>query len=238
VSTNGSDQQRLVDWPFFPILNGTNHPISKNLDGIRAMFPSTIDTVEADGIRKTILLQSSANARVLEAPAKIDFSFLQIAPDIREFQRKNVPVGVLLEGKFNSLYKGRVPKATKDSMASSGYQFLTSTESDNKMILVADGDIAMNQYSQSYGPLEMGTNVFTHYTFANKDFFMNAMDYLVNPNNILQLRAKEYSLRLLDPKKTADEKLKWQLVNIVLPIFLIILLGLAYQQFRRYQFAN
>ena len=106
------------------------------------------------------------------------------------------------------------------------------------MIVVSDGDIAMNQYSASNGPLEMGMNVFTHYTFANKPFFLNCMDYLVNPSNILQTREKEFSLRLLDPKKTVQEKTKWQLINIALPILLMIIFGLIYQQVRRYKFVN
>lgn len=237
VSNNGSGQSRLVDWPFFPVLNGTNHPISKNLDGVRSMFPTTIDTVEASGIKKTFLLQSSSNARVLDAPAKIDFEFLQIAPDVKQFQKKNVPVSVLLEGKFNSLYAGRVSKTIKDSMAASGYSFLNNS-GDNKMILVADGDIAMNQYSQNTGPLPMGTNVFTHYTYANKEFFSNCLDYLVNPTDILKTRAKQFTLRLLDPKKTSEEKTQWQLVNIALPIILIIIFGIIYQQFRRYRFTG
>jgi gliding-associated putative ABC transporter substrate-binding component GldG len=238
VSNNGSQQQRLVDWPFFPILNGSNHPISKNLDPVRALFPTTIDTVEANGIGKTVLLQSSSNARLLEAPAKIDFEFLQIAPDIKEFQKKNVPVSVLLEGKFHSLYANRISKAIRDSMAAMNYHFISGNEMANKMIVVADGDIAMNQYSQYTGPLEMGKNLFTQYTYANKDFFLNCLDYLVNPSNILQTRSKEYTLRLLDMKKASAEKTKWQLISIVLPIILIILFGLAYQQIRRRQFAS
>jgi gliding-associated putative ABC transporter substrate-binding component GldG len=237
VSTNGTEQQRLVDWPFFPLLNGTNHPVSKNLDPVRALFPTTIDTVEANGIKKTFLLQSSSNAKLLEAPAKIDFEFLQIAPDIKEFQRKNVPISVLLEGKFNSLYANRVSKAMKDSMALINYNFLSSNETANKMIVVSDGDIAMNQFSQYTGPLEMGKNLFTQYTYANKDFFLNSLDYLVNPSDILQTRSKEYSLRLLDVKKASEEKTKWQLINIALPIFLIILFGVLYQQIRRQRFA-
>ena len=237
VSNNGSGQSRLVDWPFFPVLNGTNHPISKNLDGVRSMFPTTIDTVEASGIKKTFLLQSSSNARVLDAPAKIDFQFLQIAPDVKQFQKKNVPVSVLLEGKFNSLYAGRISKTIKDSMAASGYSFLNNS-GDNKMILVADGDIAMNPYSSNTGPLPMGTNVFTHYTYANKEFFSNCLDYLVNPTDILKTRAKQFTLRLLDPKKTSEEKTQWQLVNIALPIILIIIFGIIYQQFRRYRFTG
>jgi ABC-2 type transport system permease protein len=238
VSNNGSQQQRLVDWPFFPILNGTNHPITKNLDGVRAMFPTTIDTVEAEGIRKTFLLQSSSNARLLEAPARIDFKFLNIAPDIREFQNKNVPIAALLEGKFHSLYDQRISKTMKDAMAAAGYPFIPSNEQNNRMILVADGDIAMNQFSASTGPLDMGTNAFTRYTFANKDFFLNSMDYLVNPSDILQTRSKEFTLRLLDPKKTSAEKGQWQLINIVLPILLVIIFGFIYQQFRRYRYAK
>jgi ABC-2 type transport system permease protein len=238
TSTNGSEQQRLVDWPFFPLLHGTSHPISRNLDGVRTMFPTTVDTVEAEGIKKTFLLTSSPNARLLEAPARVDFEFLQIAPDIKSFQKSQVPVAVLMEGPFQSLYAGRVSKAMKDSMAAARYPFLNGSAENNKMILVADGDIAMNQYSQYSGPLEMGTNVFTRYTFANKDFFTNCIDYLVNPTDILQTRSKEYSLRLLDPRKTREEKTKWQLINIVLPVVLVILFGLLYQQLRRARYAR
>ncbi|MGN6165479.1 MAG: gliding motility-associated ABC transporter substrate-binding protein GldG [Flavisolibacter sp.] len=237
VSNNGSQQQRLVDWPFFPLLNGSDHPITKNLDPVRAMFPTTIDTVEANAIKKTFLLQSSSNARVLEAPAKVDFTFLQIAPDVKEFQKKNVPVAVLLEGPFHSLYANRISKTMHDSMAAMNYTPLSNNEAANKMIVVADGDIAMNQYSSSIGPLPMGMNAFTRYTYANKDFFTNCMDYLVNPSDILQTRSKEFTLRLLDPKKAVEEKTKWQLINIALPIILIVLFGLLYQQMRRQRFA-
>lgn len=231
-------QQRLVNWPFFPLLNGTNHPISKNLDVVRAMFPQTLDTVEAEGIHKTFLLQSSNNSRVLAAPAKIDFEFLQIAPDEKEFRQKNLPVAVLLEGRFKSLYEGRVSKAMQDSLLRMGVPFQGFSESVNKMIVVADGDIAMNQFSPSMGPLPMGMNVFTRYTYANKDFFTNCVEYLVNPSDILQTRAKEVTLRLLDAKKVAAEKMQWQAVNILLPIALIILFGVVYQQVRKRKYAS
>ncbi|HEV7622358.1 MAG TPA: gliding motility-associated ABC transporter substrate-binding protein GldG [Flavisolibacter sp.] len=236
VAANG--QQRLVDWPFFPILNGTNHPISKNLDGVRTMFPTTIDTVEANGIKKTFLLQTSSNARLLEAPAKIDFQYLQIAPDIKEFQKQNIPVAVLLEGRFSSLYKGRTGKAMTDTMAAYNYAFAETGNSPGKMIVVSDGDIAMNSFSQQNGPLEMGTNIFTHYTYANKEFFVNSIDYLVNPSDILQTRSKQYTLRLLDPKRIIEEKTKWQFINIGLPVILVIILGFVYQQIRRYKYAK
>jgi ABC-2 type transport system permease protein len=231
-------QQRLVDWPFFPVLNGTNHPISKNLDGIRVMFPTLLDTVEAPGIKKTILLQTSRNARVITAPAKIDFEFLQIAPDENLFRSKNLPVAVLLEGKFRSLFRGRVSQSYRDTLAKYQSTFVENSSAENKMIVVADGDVAMNQFSPSMGPLPMGMNVFTRYTYANKEFFTNCLDYLVNPSDILQTRSKEFTLRLLDPKKVKEEKLKWQLINIVVPVLAIILFGIAYQQSRRRRYSG
>jgi gliding-associated putative ABC transporter substrate-binding component GldG len=230
-------QTRLVDWPFFPILNGTNHPISKNLDGVRAMFPNTLDTVRADGIKKTFLLRSSANARILNAPAIVDFEFLQIAPDSKEFTVHDTTVAALLEGKFKSLYAGRVPQAVADSMAAAGVPVKSSCDTANKMIVVADGDIAMNQVSQQYGPLPMGYNLYTRYTFANKEFFTNSLEYLVNPSGILETRAKEFTLRLLDPKKVRDQKTFWQFINIGLPVLLVLLAGLLYQQVRKKKFA-
>jgi gliding-associated putative ABC transporter substrate-binding component GldG len=232
-----TQQTRLVDWPFFPILNGTNHPISKNLDGVRAMFPNTLDTVKADGIKKTFLLRSSANARVLTAPAKIDFEFLQIAPDIKEFTVHDTAVAALLEGKFKSLYSGRIPKLFVDSMNAYHVPVKDICDTTTKMIVVADGDIAMNLVSQQYGPMPMGYNFFTNYTYSNKEFFTNCLEYLVNPSGILETRAKNFTLRLLDLKKVREQKTTWQFINIALPVLIIILSGFIYQQVRRKKYA-
>ncbi|MFI5188415.1 MAG: gliding motility-associated ABC transporter substrate-binding protein GldG [Chitinophagales bacterium] len=234
VSNDPNNQQtRLVDWPFFPILNGTDHFISKNLDGVRSMFPNTLDTVKAEGIRKMFLLRSSANARVLEAPAKVDFEFLQIAPDSKQFTVHDTTVAALLEGKFRSLYANRIPKSFSDSMASYNLTVKSACDSDTKMIVVADGDIATNQVNPQYGPMPMGYNFYTNYTFANKEFFSNCMEYLVNPSGILETRAKDYTLRLLDLKKVKEQKTTWQFINIALPVLIIILSGFIYQQLRK-----
>ena len=240
VSNDPNSQQapRLVDWPYFPILNGTDHPISKNLDGVRAIFPNTLDTVKVEGIKKTFLLRSSVNARVLQAPARVDFEYLQIAPDIKQFSVRDTTVAALLEGKFKSLFAGRVPAAVVDSMKAYGVPVKNACDTDTKMIVVADGDIATNFISQQYGPLPMGFNLYSRYTFANKEFFTNAIDYLVNPSNILETRAKDFTLRLLNPKKVKEQKPIWQFVNIVLPVILIIIIALIYQQARKRKYAS
>jgi len=231
-------QKRLVNWPFFPVLNGTDHPISKNLDGVRSIFPNTIDTVKAQGIKKTFLLRSSSNARVLSTPAKIDFEFLQIAPDAKLFTIRDMGVAVLLEGKFQSFYNGRVSKTIADSLNSYGIPFINKAEQDGKMIVVADGDIATNEISQQQGPLPMGHNFYTGHTFANKDFFLNSIEDLVNPSDILETRAKDYTLRLLDPIKVKEGKTLWQFINIATPILLVILFGFIYQQIRKRKYSS
>jgi len=233
-----TQQTRLVDWPFFPILNGTNNPISKNLDGVRAMFPNTLDTVKAEGIRKTFLLRSSANARVLTAPAKIDFEFFQIAPDIKEFTVHDTTAAALLEGKFRSLYSGRIPKSFIDSMNAYHVPVKDICDSATKMIVVADGDIAMNLISQQYGPMPMGYNFYTNYTYSNKEFFTNCLEYLVNPSGILETRAKDFTLRVLDLKKVKEQKTTWQFINIALPVLIIILFGIIYQRLRKRKYAT
>jgi gliding-associated putative ABC transporter substrate-binding component GldG len=232
-------QMQLMAWPYFPVLSSyANHPISKNLEPVRALFPTALDTVEASGIRKTSLLQSSNNSRLLEAPAKIDFEFLQIAPDEREFKKGPVTVAYLLEGRFRSLYANRIPRAFRDSLTAMQYPVLNEAEKEGKMILVSDGDIAMNQYSPRTGPLPMGTNVFTQFTFANREFFMNSMEYLVNPSDILQTRSKSLTLRLLDPQKTGENRSMWQLINIGLPLIILIVAALIYNSIRRRRFAR
>ena len=233
-----TQQQRLVDWPVFPILNGTNNPISKNLDGIRTMFPGTLDTVKADGLKKTILLTSSANAKTIKPPEKIMFDFMQIAPDINLFKESNIPVAVLLEGKFKSLFANRISKSLMDTLAAYKVSFRNESDENGKMIVVADGDIALNQVSQYDGPLPMGVNLFTRVSYANHDFYSNCLEYLVNSSGILETRAKDFTLRLLDPKKVKDEKNTWQLVNTVLPVLLVILLGFFYQQIRKRKYAT
>jgi gliding-associated putative ABC transporter substrate-binding component GldG len=238
MSSDPNNKPTLVDWPYFPILNGTDNPISKNLDGVRAIFPNTLDTVKADGIKKTFLLRSSVNARVLAAPARVDFEYLQIAPDIKQFSVRDTTVAALLEGKFKSLYAGRIPSALADSMKAYGMPVKTVCDADTKMIVVADGDIAINFVSPQYGPLPMGTNFYTRYTYANKEFFNNSLDYLVNPSGILQTRAKDFTLRLLNPRKVKEQKPMWQFVNIGLPVILVILIAFIYQQVRRRKYSS
>jgi ABC-2 type transport system permease protein len=228
-------QMELQDWPYFPLLSSyTGHPISKNMDLVLSMFPNSIDTVKAIGVRKTVLLATSSNARTLSTPAIVSLNSVKTEEDLKTFNKANISVAMLLEGRFSSLFTNRLSQAKMDTLAGIYKQpFRAASEDENKMIVISDADIASNVFSQKQGPLPMGFNQFTNYQYANRDFILNCVEYLVNPSGILETRSKDYTLRLLDPEKVENEKSQWQLINIGVPVLLVVLFGFIYQTVRK-----
>lgn len=228
-------QMQLTDWHYFPLLSSyTSHPISKNLNQVLSIFPNSLDTIKTPNISKTILLSSSANSRSLVTPAIVSLNSVKTEDDIKTFNKAHLPVAVLLEGRFSSLYSNRLGKSTLDSLANSYNQpFLATAPLSNKMIVLSDADIASNVFSQQQGPLEMGFNQFTKVQYANRDFVLNCLEYLTNPSGILDARAKDYTLRLLDPKKVETSKSFWQMVSIGLPILIVLIFGVIFQAIRK-----
>ncbi|HEX3080824.1 MAG TPA: gliding motility-associated ABC transporter substrate-binding protein GldG, partial [Puia sp.] len=190
------------------------------------------------GIRKTVLLQSSPNARTVATPALISLEMVKTASDPKAFQQSNIPAGFILEGKFQSLYANRMSAATSDSLAHLYNQpFLKSGVKEARVIVCADGDLLMNEISDGR-PLPLGFSKDINYTFANAEFLSNCIDYCVHPAGILEARSKDYSLRLLDPEKTDDNRSFWQLINIALPLLVIIICGLIFQFIRKRKYSS
>ena len=231
-------QIEALRWPYFPLLNGSlTHPISKNLDPVFAQYANSIDTVQAAGINKTILLQSSANSRIVGTPAIITFEVMKYKDDPQMFRKANIPVAVLLEGKFHSLYANRLSSTMADSLANVYHQpFVAEATTPGRVIVCADGDIFMNEVTEQ-GPLPLGFSRDDNFTFANEDFVDNAVEYLLNPSGILETRAKDFTLRLLDPAKVEKDRSFWQFINLGLPLILVILGGYVYQAVRRWKYA-
>ncbi len=232
-TVGGKPQIELLPWFYSPLLTNSNgHPIAKNLDYVLAQFPNSIDTVGAPGIKKTILLHTSSRSRILPSPAKVSWQRLQTEEDFNTFNKSVVPVAVLLEGSFHSLYANRVTEEQQADLKAGGLSFQAQSP-PNKMIVISDGDIALNAVTQKEGPLPMGMNPYTKYQYANKDFIQNSIEYLVDESGILETRAKDYTLRLLDKKKLEDDKTRWQFINIAVPVLLILLFGYGYQWWRK-----
>ncbi len=242
---NGNGQFEFLKWNYFPVFTSmSDHAINKNLGFVAGRFVNSIDTVETAGIKKTVLLSSSSNARKISTPALISGKETAQAPEDEKFKTANIPVAVLLEGRFSSFFKNRLSQAMTDSMEKYRQGFLSQNIADNKMIVVADGDMVLNDLVKSE-PIPMGMNQFTYgtgnqyeYRFANRDFLQNCLDYLVNQSGLSEAKAKDYTLRLLDRKKVDDEKLTWQLINTALPVLLVILFAVIYQWWRKKRFSR
>ena len=236
---SGNNQFELLPWNYFPVFETkSNHIINKNLGFVSGRFANSVDTVEAEGIKKTILLSSSPNSRTIATPALISVLENVNATDNEKFKKSNIPVAVLLEGKFQSVYANRLSKAMNDSLQSIGAVFMPQCLADNKMIVVADGDIVLNSVVKGNQAIPMGMNPFTfgsqrEFAFANKDFLQNCLDYLINSSNLSEAKAKDYTLRLLDKNKVEEQKTTLQLINILLPVLLVFLFAVLYQFIRK-----
>jgi gliding-associated putative ABC transporter substrate-binding component GldG len=240
---NGNGQFTLLPWNYFPVLSSaSNHPVNKNLGFVSGRFVNSIDTIESEGLRKTVLLSSSANSRTIGSPAVISGKENVNAPSDEKFIKKNIPVAILLEGKFRSLYANRLSQDMRDTLAKYDASFLSGSLNDNKMIVVADGDIVLNSMVKSE-PIPMGTNPYTYgsqreFPFANRDFVLNCLDYMLNESGLSEVKAKDYTVRLLDTKKVNERKTYWQVLNIGAPVVLVILFAIVFQSIRRKKYSG
>lgn len=238
-SIGGQSQKQLLPWPYAPLLQpGSENAIVKNQADVLGQFANSIDLIDAEGITKTVLLSSSPNAYSLPTPARIQLNSLQTVEDVSRFNKKNIPVAVLLEGKFSSMYANRTSQAQLDTLKNYDQHFLKESMEPGKMIVVSDADIVLNQVSESIGPLPMGVNKYTKIQYANKDFFLNCIEYLANKKNILDARAKDYTLRLLDVKKVTGQRVLWQVINIAAPILLVCIFAFIYQWWRKKKYTK
>jgi ABC-2 type transport system permease protein len=253
--TMETPQFEFLHWNYFPLFSpGRNQLLNNNLGYVAGRFVNSIDTIRVAGIEKTILLASSPNSRTISTPALISLNENKNAPEDEKFKRNAIPVAVLLQGKFTSLYKNRTSQAQKDSLAAYGLQFKSEAAGNNKIIVVADGDIVLNDFlpapDSNPVPLPMGWNKYTYreaekqseygklfIPVANREFLLSCMEYMVNTSAIMETRNKDIVLRLLDSKKINAQKSTWQFINIALPVLLVILAGFIYQQLRKRKYA-
>jgi gliding-associated putative ABC transporter substrate-binding component GldG len=214
-------------WRYYPLITpNTQHPISKKIEPVNLRFPSDIDTLK-NGIRKTILLQSSALTKTTGLPAIVSLSSIaeNIRPEAYNIKPKNL--GVLLEGEFKSAYQHRTKAFNTD---------FKDISPQNKMIVIADGDIALNQIKDGQA-LRMDLDTWTGQHFGNKDFILNAVDYLLDDIGLIDLRSKSLDIKTLNREKIKKEKKFWQFINIILPLLLLGLSGMVFTYYRKREFS-
>jgi gliding-associated putative ABC transporter substrate-binding component GldG len=234
-------QTKLFPWPYhLAAATESEHPIVKNIDRVNLFFPSSIDTLKTDGnVKKTVLLRSSKYSRAQLSPVRLSFEMLKVAPDPSKYNDGKKPVAVLLEGEFESYFKNRLTPEFESTLKTIGVKFKDKSV-NTKQIIVSDADFAKNLINTTTGDTEdIGYNKWERRFYkGNKDFALNAVEYMLDENNILEARSKEIKLRLLDAVKTKTEKTKWQFINVVLPVVILALFGIVYQYFRRRKYAS
>ena len=220
--SNNRPIQEFYKWPYFPLISGNENIISKNIDAISTNFVSSIDTLK-NNIKKTILLSSSDKSRIIQTPTKISLSILENPIPSVTFNKKNIPIAVLLSGIFTSVFKDRI--APKDKNINFK-EFSDSTE----IIVISDADIIRNDISNKGMPLPLGYDKYINYTYdGNKKFILNAIQYLSDNDGLINLRSKTLKIRLLNMDLINNYKSLIMILNILLPALLFILIILTIQ---------
>lgn len=230
-------QYSKYPWLYSPLSqSANNHPIVTNIEAIKFDYASSMDTLP-NSVHKTVLLSTSPLSKKIGLPAEIDINkeipenlkILNEGPDPTQFKGGEIPLAVLLEGEFTSVYANRVKpfKAEKD--------FVKSIPT--KMVVISDGDIIKNQLDRGR-PLELGFDKWTNTYYGNKEFLLNTVNYLLEDSGLINIRTKEIAIPFLDPQKTAEKRSTWQLVNLLLPLGLMAFFGILFFYFRKRKYAR
>jgi ABC-2 type transport system permease protein len=234
-------QYDLFAWPYhLAVSPSVNHPIVKNLDRVALDFCSSIDTIRTKTpIKKTIVLQSSQYSRLQFSPADLNFEILKYELDPKKFDKGRQNVGVVLEGIFASNYENRVSDDMNAGLAQMGMTFKNQSVS-TRMMVISDGDVAANYVKNPAKKewLPLGFNRFESSTYSNKDLILNAIEYLIEADGVIEARTKEIKLRLLDDIKAQKEKTMWQLINILVPLMFLGLFGFCFRRWRKRKYAS
>ncbi|MQP53645.1 gliding motility-associated ABC transporter substrate-binding protein GldG [Flavobacterium sp. LMO9] len=223
-------QMQEYTWKFSPFIYPTStNPIVKNMEGIKFEFASPIEILKND-IKKTVLLSSSEYSKTVGTPSPISLDMVTEETTPEEYEGKGLlPVAVLMEGKFNSMYKNRVLPFKDNTFQASG--------KDNKMIVISDGDVIKNQLDKGV-PLELGFDKWTNQLYGNKDFLMNCVNYLLDDNGLINIRSKDVDLPLLNKEEVYKNYSLAQLITVGLPIVILAIFGFLFTYLRKRKYSK
>jgi len=223
-------KQELKPWYFYPVFTPmSTHPIVNNLNSIKGQFVSSIDLIGANDVKSTVLLSSSRYSKLSTAPARVSLGVMEFKPGPKMFPLRDIPMAVLLEGKFTSAFKNRI--ASKEITNNKDIGFKESSV-QNQMIVISDGDIIANDTAKG-NAMPLGYDRFTRNTFGNKSFIQNCIDFLCDDSNLMQVRNKVFKLRLIDPNVMEKDNQVLKILNAGVPVLLIVFFGVVKTYNRR-----
>ena len=221
-------QFQNLDWFYHPLVSGNpNNAITKNIAPVRLQFANQIDTLK-NNIKKTPLLMSSPLTQKIGTPTIIELQSIADEPLEQEYVSGNQLFALLLEGNFKSAYKNRI-KPFETSL-------FKENASNNKMIVISDGDIAKNQVLKGK-PTDLSRDKWTNEEFGNKDFLLNSVDYLLDDTGLIELRNKTLKISVLDKQKAYKERAFWQFLNVAFPLVLLFTFGFIFNYLRKRKYS-
>lgn len=224
-------QFQEFNWKFAPLVHPqSKHPIVKNLGGIKFDFANAIDTLK-NGIKKTVLLQSSLYSKRIGTPTEINLNIVNEETTPADYLNKgNIPLAVLLQGNFHSMFENRVLAFDQNNFQTKG--------KSGKMIVISDGDVIKNQLDKNLLPVELGYDQRSGNLYDNKDFLMNCVNYLLDDNGLINIRSKDLDLPLLDKEKVYENYTFTQFLTIGLPIVVLTLFGFVFTFLRKRKYSR
>lgn len=228
---SGNPQYTSLPWPYFPLgIAENNNPVTKNINPVKFEFPTSIDTLGGrKNIKTKVLFESSERTLLKQVPNYVDLKEIASVDSLGQMEKPSTPkiFAVALEGKFNSAYASRIERKS--------YPGFKAASPENKMIVIADGDIGRNKVIKGK-PLPLGVDMLTNEQFGNEQFLRNALDYLLDDSNLMELRNRNIEERLLDRRRIEEERTNWQWLNLLLPLAIIGLIGGLFFWLRKKKF--
>ncbi|GAA5090811.1 gliding motility-associated ABC transporter substrate-binding protein GldG [Chryseobacterium ginsengisoli] len=226
----GNAQYSTQPWPYFPLgIAENDNPITKNINPVKFEFPTSIDTLGRKNIKTNVLFESSERTLLKQVPNYVTLEEINSVDSLGQMEKPSTPkiFAVSLQGKFTSAYASRIERKS--------YPGFKASSPENKMIVIADGDIARNKVVKGK-PLPLGMDVLTQERFGNEQFLKNALDYLLDDSNLMELRNRNIEERLLDRYLIGEERNYWQWFNLLLPLAIIGILGGLFFWLRKKKF--
>lgn len=225
------NETQFVPFPWFysPLsASANNHPIVNNIEAVRFEYANPIDTLRND-IEKTVLLSSSPSTKLEGTPKQISLELVNQQPQMETYNAGEQPLAVLLQGEFTSAYENRVKPFEIENHINEG--------AETQMLVISDGDVVKNQVQQGE-PLELGFDRYTSNTYGNKEFLLNAVNYMLDDAGLVNIRTKEVNIAFLDMEKVEENRTKWQFINILMPLVLLGLFAFLFIYIRKKKYVK
>jgi len=237
-TTAGNVSYNTYTWPYFVRgFQAGENTITESISSVKFEFGNPIELLENPNVEHTVLLATSPYTTLQPSMSLVELSEVgEIVPE--EYQMGRIPLAVLAEGNFKSMFAARYERNEIPDFK--------SETTEGKLIVVSDGDVAKNHVLMGR-PMRLGEDKFSlrpdnprqrPVAYDNQNFLLNCVDYLLGETDFLNLKNRKLEIPVLNETKVQLDKSKWQMTNLILPALVIWVIGFGMVWWRRKRFAS